>query len=55
MISSDRAAEQSAFTISHSRQEKICQEIHEYLTRVKIQKLKEAVLQLNKTIRQMLK
>ena len=53
--SNDRATQQPVFTVSHTRQEKICKEVYDYLTRVKIRKLKEAVLQLNKIIRQMLK
>ena len=50
----DRAVRQPKLTTTRSRQEKICQEVYEYLTRIKIRKLREAVLQLNKTIRQML-
>ena len=53
--SNDRAAQQPALTVSHSRQEKLCQEVYDYLTRIKIQKLKEAILQLNRTVKQMLK
>ncbi len=53
--SNDRAAQQPVFSVSHARQEKICKEVHDYLTRVKMQKLKEAVLRLNKIIKQMLK
>lgn len=43
------------FIVSHSKQEVICKEVYEYLIRKKIQKLKEAVLQLNKTIKRLLK
>ena len=52
--SNARAAQPPALIVSHSRQEKVCQDVHEYLTRIKIQKLKEAVQQLNHTIKQML-
>jgi len=53
--SNDHAARQLVFTVSHTRQEKICKEVYDYLTRVKIRKLKEAVQQLNTIIKQMLK
>ena len=53
--SNNRAAQQPALTVSHSHQEKVCQEIYEYLTRIKIRKLKEAILHLSKTVKQMLK
>jgi chemotaxis protein histidine kinase CheA len=53
--SNDRAAQQPVFTSSHAKQEKICQEVYDYLTRVKMQKLKAAVQRLNKIIKQMLK
>ena len=53
--SKDRAERLPAFTISHARQENICEEVYDYLTRVKIAKLKDAVRQLNKVIRQMLR
>ncbi len=53
--SNDRAVQQPVFSVSHARQEKICNEVYDYLTRIKIQKLKEAILRLNKIIKQMLK
>ena len=42
-------------TSSRARQEKVCKEVYDYLTRIKIRKLKQAVQQLNQIIRQMLK
>jgi len=53
--SKDRAAQKPVFIISHSKQEEICKEVYEYLICKKIQKLKEAVLQLNKTLKRLLK
>jgi hypothetical protein len=52
--SKDRAAQQPVFIVSHSKQEEICKEVYEYLICKKIQKLKEAVLQLNKTLKRLL-
>ncbi len=52
--SNNRAAQQPVFIVSHSKQEKICKEVYDYLTRRKIQQLKEAVLQFNKTIKRLL-
>jgi hypothetical protein len=40
---------------SRSRQEKVCKEVYDYLTRKKIQQLKEAVLEFNQIIRRLLK
>jgi len=53
--SKNRAAQKLVFIVSHSKQEETCKEVYEYLIRKKIQKLKEAVLQLNKTIKRLLK
>ena len=53
--SKNRAAQKPAFIVSHSKQEEICKEVYDYLILKKMQKLKEAVLQLNKTIKRLLK
>jgi hypothetical protein len=53
--SNNRAAQKPVFIVSHPKQEKICKEVYDYLIRKKIQKLKEAVLEFNKIIKQMLK
>ena len=53
--SNDHAAQLPILSASHSRQEKICKEVYDYLTRVKTQKLKEAILEFNTIIKQMLK
>lgn len=53
--SKDHAAQQPAFIVSHSQQEIICKEVYSYIIRKKIKKLKEAVLQFNKIIKQILK
>ena len=52
--SNNRAAQQPVFIVSHLQQEKICEEVYDYLTRKKIQQLKEAILQFNKTIKRLL-
>ena len=52
--SNDHAAQQPVFIVSHSQQEKICKEVYDYLTRKKIQQLKEAILQFNKVIKRLL-
>jgi len=52
--SNDRTAQQPVFIVSHSKQEKICKEVYDYLVLKKIQKLKEAVLQFNKIIKKIL-
>ena len=54
MISKDRNASLPVFTVSHARQEKVCQEVYDYIIRIKIEKLKEAILHLNHIVRQML-
>ena len=43
------------FIVSHSKQEEVCKEVYDYLVRKKLLKLKEAVLNFNKVIRQLLK
>jgi len=53
--SNNRTAQRPVFPISHRAQEKICQEVHDYLVRKKIQKLKEAVRQFSQYIKQILK
>ena len=53
--SNEHAAQPPALTVSHSRQEKICKQVYDYLTRAQIRKLKEAVLEFNKIIKQMLR
>ena len=52
--SNDRIAQQPVFIVSHSKQEKICKEVYDYLVLKKIQKLKEAVLQFNEIIKKIL-
>ncbi len=53
--SNDGAVQKPVFIVSHSKQEIICKEVYDYIIRKKIQKLKEAVLQFNKIIKQILK
>jgi len=53
--SNDHAAQPPVLHTSQARQEKICKEVYDYLTRVKTQKLKEAILEFNTIIKQMLK
>ena len=52
---SSRSAQKPVFTVSHSRQEKVCKEVYDYLVLKKIEKLKEAVLRFNKLVKKILK
>ena len=53
--SNDRTVQKPVFIVSHSKQEKICKEVYDYLIYKKLLKLKEAVLHFNKVIGQILK
>ena len=53
--SKGRDMSQPVFVVSHSRQEKVCKEVYDYLICKKLQKLREAVLHFNKVIKQIIK
>ncbi len=53
--SNNRAVQKPVFIVSHSKQEKICKEVFDYIIQKKIQKLKEAVLEFSKIIKQILR
>ena len=51
---SSRSAQKPVFTVSHSRQEKVCKEVYDYLVLKKIEKLKDAVVRFNKIVKKLL-
>jgi len=53
--SNNRSFPKPVFLVSHSVQEAVCKEIHDYLTCQKLHKLKEAALHLNRLIKQILR
>ncbi|NIQ02144.1 MAG: hypothetical protein GWM98_18490 [Nitrospinaceae bacterium] len=42
------------FLVSQSKQDEVCKEIYDYLTHQKLKQLKEAILNFNKVIRQII-
>ena len=52
--SNDHAAQLPVLSTSHSRQEKICKEVYDYIVLKKIQKLKEAVLRFNEIVKKLI-
>ena len=53
--SKNRSKQTPVFIVSHSQQEEVCRQVYEYLTVKKIQKLKEAILKFNETVKRLLK
>lgn len=51
---SPRSTQKPVFIVSHSRQEKVCKEVYDYLVLKKIQKLKEAVLRFNAIVKKLI-
>ncbi len=54
-LSNNRSCPKPVFLVSHSVQETVCKEIHDYLVCKKLHKLKEAALHFNRLIKQILR